>query len=176
MKKKFFQIAVIVILTLALTGCNVSVSTTTTSTQSHTDAYGNTTTTTTTKTTENGKSTETTETVVEEAEVEHIVASISFSNETGADICELYFASAQDSEWSGNAFGEEPLADGFTRTFEDALTYSEDNMLWDMMIVNAEEQEITFNNLNLAEAADAEDITVLIVYDASTEDYTAYVE
>lgn len=184
-KKKILMAAAAVILALALVGCHVSASTTTTTTESHTDANGTTTTTTTTTTFENGKANENTTTVVEEAETEdeaedeivHTVATIAFRNDSGMDIYALYFAAASAEDWGGNAVKEgEPLQDGYTTTFEDALTYSEENLLWDMLIEDADGNEYRFNGLDVSEAADPEFITVVITCAPEKDSYTAYIE
>lgn len=93
----------------------------------------------------------------------HTVATIAFRNDSGMDIYALYFAAASAGDWGGNAVKEgEPLQDGYTTTFEDALTYSEENLLWDMLIEDADGNEYRFNGLDVSEAADPEFITVVI--------------
>ena len=166
-----------------LTGCTTTKSETTTTTT--TDANGNTTTTTTSKTTENGKTTEstTTTTTSETAEEENTaedsaasyVATLSISNETGADIYALYFSSNQSDEWGDSIIDEgDPLEDGYTITYHDAFTYDSDYLIWDLQAEDADGNAITFEGLDMSYAEDPENITISLCVE--DDGYTAYVE
>ena len=179
MKNKIIVTLVVALTAVSLMGCNVT--TTKTYTETTTDADGNTTTTTTTETTDdNGTTTttETTETTDVAEDDEYIVATIAFENETEVDIYELYFSVGSNDQWGDEILGEDaPLADGEKITCPDALTYSPENGLyWDLLAADSEGASIEFEGLNLGEAADSKNITIVLEYDAENEDYTASVQ
>ena len=180
--KRVAALILVAVAAFSVMGC--SVEKTVTKTETHTDADGNTTTTTTTKTTDNNgtTTTETTETTDAETDVaedsEYIVATIAFENETGVDIYELYFSVGSNDQWGDEILGEDaPLADGEIITCPDALTYSpETGLYWDLLAADSEGASIEFEGLDLSNAADSENITIVLEYDAENEDYTASVQ
>lgn len=178
MKKKIVSAVMVVVMMFALMGC--SVSKTVTKTETVTDANGKTTTTTTITTNQNGEKTETT-TVEESAEAEaednRTVATLAFENGTGVDIYTLKFTSSMSDDWGDNVLGDNaPLADGETITFNNAFTYGADNVLWDLKIADENDHAIEFKELDVSQAADPEDITIVLSYDATEDAYTATVE
>ena len=149
----------------ALTGCTTTKSETTTTTT--TDANGNTTTTTTTTSTENGNTTEST--------VTSYVATLAISNDTGVDIYGMYFSSNQSEEWGDSIINsEEPLEDGYTITYHNAFTYDSDDLVWDLMVEDADGNSITFEGLDMSYAADPQNITISLYVE--DDGYTASVE
>ena len=176
--KRVAALILVAVAAFSVMGC--SVEKTVTKTETHTDADGNTTTTTTTKTTDNNgtTTTETTETTDAAEDSEYIVATIAFENETGVDIYELYFSVGSNDQWGDEILGEDaPLADGEIITCPDALTYSpETGLYWDLLAADSEGASIEFEGLNLSDAADSENITIVLEYDAENEDYTASVQ
>ena len=176
--KRVAALILVAVAAFSVMGC--SVEKTVTKTETHTDADGNTTTTTTTKTTDNNgtTTTETTETTDAAEDSEYIVATIAFENETGVDIYELYFSVGSNDQWGDEILGEDaPLADGEKITCPDALTYSpETGLYWDLLAADSEGASIEFEGLNLSDAADSENITIVLEYDAENEDYTASVQ
>lgn len=176
MKKKLFLTAVAVIMAFALMGC--SVSSTVTKTESHTDANGNTTTTTTTTTTQNGSKTESSSTVVEEApKPEQTVATIAFRNDCEVDIYGMFFSSAQSEDWGEDILGDNaPLENGETITYHDTFRYTPDDLLWDLVIADANGETLEFDGLNLANAENPVEIRIVLSYDAEGQTFTATVE
>ena len=182
--KRVAALILVAVAAFSVMGC--SVEKTVTKTETHTDADGNTTTTTTTKTTDNNGTTTTTETTDETTDAEtdvaeddeYIVATIAFENETEVDIYELYFSVGSNDQWGDEILGEDaPLADGEIITCPDALTYSPENGLyWDLLAADSEGATIEFEGLNLSDAADSENITIVLEYDAENESYTASVQ
>lgn len=182
--KKIVLTAVAAILALAMAGCSFSV----TRTETVTDANGNTTTRTSTTTNDNGKVTtsETVEVVeaataeevqAAEAQDENIVATIAFENNSGVLIYGLYFSSALNDNWGDNILeGRDPLSDGYTATCRDALTYSADNMMWDLRIADSDGNTADFRGLDMSRAADPQNITIEMNYDAEQNSYFAVVK
>ena len=181
MKKKIVLTMVAMVAAVSLMGCNVT--TTSTYTETTTDADGNTTTTTTTTT--NGETTtETTESgpeeeveEVEEAaetEAELTVATITFENETDFDFAELYFALSASDNWGNEILGDDaPLAVGEYITYPDALTYSEENSVWDIKAVDADGNNVEFNGADMLASSDPTNIYITIEYDSETQSYSA---
>ncbi|MCF0121547.1 MAG: hypothetical protein HUJ65_07905 [Oscillospiraceae bacterium] len=164
----------VIVLVFALTGCSFSYSTSKTETETKTDANGNTTTTTTTTVSENGKTTTTTST---EDEPEYITATISFANLAEFDIAELYFAHSDDEDRGDNLLDENvPLGNGEKITFDGALTYTPDAPYWDLAICDGDGASVEFEGLDLTDAEDEENITVMIEYDSDDDSYTASVQ
>ena len=145
-----------------MTGCTVTK--TSTSTTTTTDADGNTTTTTTTSSSENGKTTtETTTETTSASDSESTVASLAISNETGADLYEMYFSLNESDSWGENILDDDdPLLNGYTITYTDALTYNENGLIWDLKAADQEGNSIEFEGLDLSFAADPENITILL--------------
>lgn len=184
MRNKIVATLVAAVVAVSVMGCGVT--TTTTYTETTTDADGNTTTTTTT--TKDGETTtetttETAEEVAEEAteeateEVESTVATIAFDNQTDFDFAELYFSSAASDNWGDNILGSDaPLAVGETITYNDCFTYSADNTVWDIQIVDTEGNSVDFTGADMLAASDPEDIYILFTYDADTQSYSASIQ
>lgn len=175
MKKKIVLTMVAAVAAVSLMGCGIT--TTTTYTETTTDADGNTTTTTTTTT--NGETTtETTqngpEEVAEEevAEDEPTVATVAFDNETNFDFAELYFSSVKSDEWGGNILGDEPLAVGEVATFNEAFTYSADNTVWDIKVVDADGNNVEFEGADMTVADDPTNIYLLFEYNDEDQSYS----
>ena len=179
MKKKILSVAVIAALVLTMAACGVTTTSTTTHTETHTDANGNTTTTTTTTSTQNGK-TETTTTVEETpAEKVQTVADITFQNDTGFDIVELYFSSSDDENWSVDileATDYGTLSDGSYVTFEKKFKYTAGHNLWDMKIVDENGDYVVFDDMDISVAADPENITFIMAYNSDSDSYSVTVE
>lgn len=145
------------ILALAMAGCSF------TSTVTRTEAI-------TSETVEVVEATEATE-------AELIVADLAFDNTTGVKIYGLYFSYAQNDKWGENLFAnDEPLDDGYTRTLKSGLTYSADYMLWDMRIEDSEGATVDFRGLDLSQAADPHNITIVMTYNAEDSTYSASVK
>ena len=178
MKKKIVLTMVAMVAAVSLMGCNVT--TTSTYTETTTDADGNTTTTTTTttngetttETTESGPEEEVEEVAEEEAEL--TVATITFENETDFDFAELYFALSASDNWGDEILGEDaPLAVGEYITYPDALTYSEENSVWDIKAVDADGNNVEFNGADMLASSDPTNIYITIEYDSETQSYSA---
>lgn len=177
MKKKIAAIVMAVVMVFALMGC--SVSKTVTKTETVTDANGKTTTTTTITTNQNGTKTESTtvEESVEETESNRTVATLAFENNTEVDIYKLKFTSTKSDDWGDNVLGDNaPLENGETITFHDAFTYSADDTLWDLKLVDQNDESLEFSELDVSLAADPENITIVLTYNAADNTYSATVE
>lgn len=175
MKKRFACIVLAAVMVLSLMGCTVTK--TETRTEVVTDASGKTTTTTTTITNENGKVTEKTETLEEDpTEQGPIVATITFVNETGEDIYGLYFTSAKSDSWGGNALGDDIMEDGDFVRFDNALTYTLDEALWDLKTVDKDGNTLEFNDLDMTLAADPTNIGILLTSDPEAGTYSVTIE
>lgn len=177
MNKKLVLTAAAALLAICMTGC--SFTSTVTRTETVTDADGKTTTHITTTTNDNGTVT-TSETVEVEksagAQDERITATLAFENATGLDIQSLYFTSAKSEDWGKDSFAnDEPLRDGYTRTYPDSFRYSASNMLWDMKLEDSEGISYDFRGLDVSKAADPQNITIVMTYDAETNSYYANV-
>ena len=175
MKKRIVLTLVAAVAAISLMGCGIT--TTSTYTETTTDADGNTTTTTTTTT--NGETTtETTESVAsveEEEEVTKTVATLAFDNQTDFDFAEMYFASGAADNWGENILGDTPLQVGGVVTFDEGFTYSSDNTVWDIKVVDAEGNNVEFNGADMAVAADPENIYITFTFDES-QGYTAEIQ
>lgn len=177
MKKKTVLAAFAVILVLALAAC--SFSSTTTKTETVTDASGKTTTTTSITSNNNGQIsvTESVEEVEPTEENKQIVANIAFDNGTGVDIYAMYFSSALDDNWGPNIFADvDPLMDGYQRSYKEAFRYTPDDLLWDIKVADSEGYTVEFKGLNMANAADPENIVILLTHNEEDNTYIAYVE
>lgn len=174
MKKRLLFIAMAVVMVMGLSGC------TKTKTVSYTDENGNTTTTTTTTT--NGETTTVTEnsdadgTVTSHEEDGYTTASLKFVNLSGVDIYELYIVPDYIDDWGKNIISEEnvPLADGETIAWNDAFTYSENDLIWDIRAVDGEGEEVSFNGLDISQAEDKNNIEFTFEY-SNENGYTASV-
>ena len=180
MKKKIVLTMVAMVTAASLMGCGITTTTTTTYTETTTDADGNTTTTTTTttngetttETTESGPEEEVEEVAEEEAEL--TVATITFENETDFDFAELYFALSASDNWGNEILGDDaPLAVGEYITYPDALTYSEENSVWDIKAVDADGNNVEFNGADMLASSDPTNIYITIEYDSETQSYSA---
>ena len=178
MKKKILSTMLAMVAVASLVGCNVT--TTSTYTETTTDANGNTTTTTTTTT--NGETTtETTESGPEEAEeaeeVELLVASLAFENQTDFDFAELYFSLDDSDDWGEELLGSDaPLAVGEVITFTDALTYSPDGSVWKIKVVDAEGNSVEFDGADVTVTSDPEEVYILFTYDEENQAYSAEIK
>ena len=199
-KRKTIAIALASALLLAaLTACHLNV--TATNTDTHTDANGNTTTTTTvttngktttTTTTETAASTASEETTAEESteaaeettaeeteeeteaetEAELIEADMLFENNSGVDIYELYFAESSADNWGDELLGgAAPMVDG--ESLNGTFRYHADSTLWDLRFVDADGNEIIFEQLDFSLAEDPEDVTISITADPESDGYLA---
>ena len=173
MKKRIVATMIAMVAAVSLMGCGIT--TTSTYTETTTDADGNTVTTTTTTT--NGETTtETTESSSDEEVVKN-VATVAFDNETDFDIAELYFSSNSSDDWGDNILAnEEPVAVGETITFNEAFTYSSDNTVWDMKIVDPEGNNVEFNGADMKEATDPENIHITFIVEEAAQSYSATIE
>ena len=166
----FFTSALLV--TALFTGC------TSTTTTSYTDADGNTTTTVTdnisgeTTTTESSAS-DTEATSAEDAG--YYVADLTFNNACGVDIYELYISVSSNDDWGDEILGDQaPLADGEYISYDQALTYDDDNLSWDLLIVDVDGESVEFDGLDVSYASDPEDISIVI--ESDDDGIIAYVE
>ena len=174
MKKRLLFTTMAVVMILGLVGC------TKTKTVSYTDENGNTTTTTTTTDSE-GTTTVTENTdadgnVTSHEEDGYITASLKFVNLSGVDIYELYIVPDYSDDWGENIISEEnaPLADGEYIEWKDALTYSEDDLIWDIRAVDGEGEEMSFGGLDVSMAEDKDNIEFTFEYSIKNG-YTASV-
>ena len=175
MKKRIVATMIAMVAAISLMGCGIT--TTSTYTETTTDADGNTVTTTTTTT--NGETTtETTESAApaEEEEIVTTVATVAFENQTDFEFAEMYFASGAADNWGENILGDTPLAIGSVVTYTDALTYSSDNTVWDMKVVDAEGNNVEFNGADMTVAADPENIYITFIFDEEAQSYTAEIQ
>lgn len=171
-------VAVTAIAASTMMGCGVSFSSTVTKSETVTDADGNTTTTTTTTVKDsNGRRSETQTTSYEaDSDDEYTVATLSFENNSGIDFAEMYLAQPEAENWGNEILGEDaPLVDGEIITFNDRFSYNEDCSFWDLCVVDEDGESIEFDGLNVSEADDAEDIVIVITYDAEADAFTACV-
>ena len=186
MKKRLVCMACALAAVSMLAGCTKTTSKTTETTTSVTDENGNTTTTTTTTSTVDGKTetTQTTETTNADSDDgsatiadddDEVMSDIAFSNETTVDIYGLYFSATDLDEWGDNLVDpDDPLLDGYTVTYHEALLYDPD-VKWDLLAVDSEDGEIEFNDLDLSQVSDSTNITItLMLEDDGT--FTATVE
>lgn len=79
-------------------------------------------------------------------------------NATGYDIREVYVAPTRNNTWEEDVLGSDLLEDG-QRTRID-FSKSEDTCLWDMKVVYTDDDEATWQGLNLCEIS-----TVVLHYD-----------
>lgn len=178
MKKKVFAFVMAAVMVFALMGCTFTK--TVTRTETVTDANGNTTTTSTVTSTQNGKQTETT--TVEQsteaaAEDDAIVATLAFDNQTGVSIYTMKFSGAQSDDWGEDILGEfAPLEDGETIAFHDKFVYHADNVLWDLKIADENDNAIEFRGMDLSVAADPQNISIVLTYDAESDGFIATVQ
>ena len=174
MKKRILSIVMAVVMVASLTGC------TKTKTVSYTDENGNTTTTTTT-TDKEGTTTVTENTDVDGNVTSHeedgyITASLKFVNLSGVDIYELYIVPDYSDNWGENIISEEnaPLADGEFIKWNDAFTYSENDLIWDIRAIDSEGEEMNFGGLDVSQAEDKNNIEFTFEY-SEQNGYTASV-
>lgn len=175
MNKKIVLAVIAVVTALAMTGCTFT--STTTRTETHTDANGKTTTTTSTVTNQNGKITESSSTVVEEPTQDNAhVATVAVANQTGLTISGLYFVSEKEDSWGDELMGEyAPLEADETITFHNRFRYTDDDASWALAIV-IDGNSVEFRELNLTKAANAEDIKLVLTYDAETSVCTVTIQ
>lgn len=180
MKKRIGLFVMAVFMIVGLTGC------TKTKTVSNTDENGNTTTTTTTTTTDGETTTVETTTVTEDTDTDenvtspeensYITASLKFINLSGVDIYELYIVPDYSDDWGDNIINESsaPLADGESIEWNNAFTYSEDDLIWDIRAVDGDGEEMDFSGLDVSLAEDKNNIEFTFEYN-SENGYTASV-
>ena len=162
-----------------ITGCNFSVKSTSTVTETKTDADGNSVTTTTVK--ENGKvtsktTTENTAVTNDEETSDKILATMAFKNDAHFDIQELYFAASDSESWGEDILVENaPLRDFETLEFNDAFTYSEEALDWDLLAYDTDGTSFEIKNLDMSLAQDPENITITFGYNEETEGSTVTV-
>lgn len=173
-KKRLVVSALVMALVLSITGC------TKTTTMTYTDADGNSTT--TTETTNKGGTTKVTENtdadgnVVSHEQDGYVTASIRFENYTGIDLYGIYITADYVDNWGENILKneDEPLASGEFISWNDAFTYSENDLIWDVRIVDGEGEEIDFTGLDVSNAEDKYNIVFTFEY-SEAEGYTASV-
>lgn len=164
MKKKIVLMLALCTMVLAIAGCKK------TETVSYTDENGNTTTTTITTDSEG------TTTVTENTDADgnitsseqdgYITAALTFENISGVDIYELYIVPDYADNWGENILSEDdiPLADGEGITWNNAITYSEDDLVWDIRSVDANGEEMNFDGLDVSLAEDKNNIVITLEY------------
>lgn len=112
----------------------------------------------------------------EQEENSEIVATIAYQNETGVQIHGLYISSALSDSWGENIFeGIGPLEDATKRTYENAFRYTADDLIWDIKIADVNGNALEFKGLNMANAADPQNILIMLTVDAEENTYTASV-
>jgi len=175
MKRRVLMVMAAMTVLLAAMGCQK------TTTSSVTDADGNTTTTTTvTDSTGTATTTQTTNSdgeVTSHTEDGNTTASIHFENICGVDFYELYISSNDSDDWGENIISEEnaPLADGESLNWNDAFTYNDDYLVWDLLAVDSEGTEVSFSGLDISGVSNPGDLTFTFEY--SDEDgFTASVQ
>lgn len=176
---KVIPTSLVVAAAFSLMGCTVTK--TQTYTETHTDANGNTTTySSTTVSDENGTvTTESYSSSEDEAEPEYTVATLHIDNESGWNFTEMYFTTADATEWGPEILGDDaPLADGEVITYPDALQYvdGEDGAYWSLLAVCEDGDQLSYDTIDIREASNPEDITIVIGYDAAADLYTCVVE
>lgn len=174
MRKKILAFTMVVTMVVGLMGC------TKTKTVSYTDENGNTTTTTTT-TDKDGTSTVTENTdadgnITSHEEDGYTTASLKFVNLLGVDIYELYVVPDYSDDWGKNIIGgeDEPLANGKYIAWNDAFTYSENDLIWDILVVDGNGEEIDFRGIDVSKAEDKNNIEFIFEY-SNENGYTASV-
>ncbi len=172
---KVIPTSLVVAAAFSLMGCTVTK--TETYTETHTDANGNTTTySSTTVSDENG--TTTTESY-SSSDDELIVATLSIENESGKDFTEMYFTTFDATEWGPEILGENaPLANGEVITYPDALTYtnSDDGAYWSLLAVGEDGEQVPFDAIDVREAADSQNVKIVINFDEASNACTVTVE
>lgn len=174
MRKRILSIVMAVVMVGVLSGC------TKTTTVSYTDENGNTTTTTTTSN-KDGSTTVTENTdangnVLSHEQDGYITASLKVINLSGVDIYELYIVPDYSDNWGENIISEKnvPLSDGEYIEWNDAFTYSENDLIWDICAVDSEGEEMNFSGLDVSMAKDKDNIEFTLEYSAKNG-YTASV-
>ena len=173
MKKRIQSIVMVAVMIVCLTGC------TKTKTVSYTDENGNTTTTTTTDkegTTTVTENTDAEGNVTSSEEDGYITAALTFENISGVDIYELYIVPDYSDDWGENILGEKdiPLAHGESITWNNAFTYSEDDLIWDIRSVDVNGEDMKFGGLDVSLAEDRNNIVITLEY-STQHGYTASV-
>ena len=177
---KVIPTSLVVAAAFSLMGCTVTK--TQTYTETHTDANGNTTTYSSTTVSDENGTTTTTESYSsseDEAEPEYTVATLHIDNESGWNFTEMYFTTADATEWGPEILGDDaPLADGEVITYPDALQYvdGEDGAYWSLLAVCEDGDQLSYDTIDIREASNPEDITIVIGYDAASDLYTCVVE
>ena len=157
MKKKLITSLSIMMSAAMLMACS------STTTVTETDADGNTTTTVTDNNT--GETTTTQSTTY--------TATLTIANVCGVDAYEMYFSPSGEDSWGDELLGDQaPLMDGEKITFENAFTYDDDNMVWDLELVDSEGTECEFDGIDMSAADDPSNIYITITLEGDT--YTAY--
>lgn len=192
--KKHITVAIMAlgIAGIMATGCGFSSSSSFTKTETVTNSDGTTTTTTTTKSSEKtgmGRSShsETEETVTKDADGT-IISESSTSDSTGTsdyknvnlkvendldfDIAELYiYDAAEDDFWADNLLEDNVLPEGY-ETIGLTISYSADNSLVNVKVVDEYGEDLIFENVDLMDAEDPTDICMDLLYDADADAYT----
>ncbi|GEM_PF-940374 len=101
-------------------------------------------------TTEAETTAETTEAVVE-TEAEYYSQDVYITNSTGVTIMELYISSADSNDWGEDLLGGEVFAADETVLFTPDVVGTAD-AAWDIMIIDEDEDEVTFEDINLSSA------------------------
>lgn len=171
MKKRLMLMVVACTTIFMMAGCTKTVTVTTT------DADGNTVTTTTVETPD-GTETTTTETTTEAASEEagyYQDVPVTIENALGGQIAELYISFSDNEEW-----GENLLAEGFE--FADGVSaegltvsYSEDDPYIDILALDMEGNELTFEEVDLSDVH-GEPCTLVLEYDADDDEFYASVK
>jgi len=156
MKKRVLLIIATVAAVCVMTGC------TKTETVTTTDADGNTV-------------TKTTETVNGEESTYYENVPMAIENALGGGIYELHISMSDNDQWGDNL-----LADGYVLedgTVANGLTvsYSADQPCIDVLAIDSEGTEVTFESVDLS-PANGESFTLMLEYDESDDGFYAYVK
>lgn len=83
-------------------------------------------------------------------EVQSITVPIEIVNQTGVDIYALALSPANDEDWGENLITE-VIADG--ESVEGELVFTADTLVWDILIQDSEENQLTFMGVDFTEAS-----------------------
>jgi hypothetical protein len=73
-------------------------------------------------------------------------------NRTGLTISEFYVSPSNDDEWGEDVLGRDTLASG--EQLEISFSRKEKECVWDLKIVDEDEDEITWEDINLCKATE----------------------
>lgn len=83
-------------------------------------------------------------------EVQSITVPIEIVNQTGVDIYALALSPENDEDWGENLITE-VIADG--ESVEGELVFTADTLVWDILIQDSEENQLTFMGVDFTEAS-----------------------